>query len=114
MHKITNTQVIITELIVAEAAHAEAITQTDQIHPSQPGRADVVVSASGGKISVLDLNSVGMQRPVAKRLGLAEPCLGQLRGLALVCGIDFQTALANFRLPTVGAEHVLHEPNDIS
>src|SRR5450432_1698623 len=69
---------------------------------------------SGRKIGLPDVNSVGMKRPFAKRLGFAEFFLGQFGGVALTGSVDFQRALTNFGLPAVFAEHVLHEANDIS
>src|SRR6267142_5347982 len=67
---------------------------------------------SGRKIGLADLNSVGVKRPVVKRLRFAEFSLCQFRGLALIRGVNFQRTLANFRLSAVVAEHVLHETND--
>jgi hypothetical protein len=69
---------------------------------------------SGRIIRLPDVDSVGMQRPVVKRLRLAEPCLCQLRGLTFIRSVDFQGTLANFAFVAVCAEHVLHEPNDKS
>jgi hypothetical protein len=42
-----------------------------------------------------------MQRPFAKPFGLAEPQLGEFRGLAFTGGVDFHGALADFDLPAV-------------
>jgi hypothetical protein len=55
-----------------------------------------------------------MYRPVTERLAFAESQLRQFRGLALIRSIDLQRTLADFRLPAVFAEHVLHETNDKS
>src|SRR5271169_1997174 len=67
---------------------------------------------SGREIGCVDLDSVGMERPVAQRLLFAEFLLCQLPGIAFIGGVDFQRPLTNFHLPAVLAEHVLHEPND--
>src|SRR5450631_3512854 len=69
---------------------------------------------SGRKIGLSDVNSVGMKRPVAKRLGLAEFFLGQFGSMALTGSVHFQRALTDFGLPAVFAKHVLHEENYIS
>src|SRR5664279_3572790 len=69
---------------------------------------------SGRKVGGLDMDAVGVQRPVAERLRLAEFLLGQFRGVTLAGGIDFHRTLADFALPAVLAKHVLQEPNDIS
>jgi len=47
---------------------------------------------SGRKIGLADLDSVGVKRPVVKRLGFAEFSLCQFRGLALVRSVNFQGA----------------------
>jgi hypothetical protein len=69
---------------------------------------------SGRKIGLGDLNSVGMKRPVAKRLRFAEFSLCPFRGIDFVRGVNFQQTLTNFRLPAVFAEHILQEANDKS
>ena len=71
-------------------------------------------SNSGWKIGLFDLNSVGMKRPVAKRLGLAEFLLCEFRSVAFIRSVNFQGALTDFGLSAVFAKHVLHESNDKS
>jgi hypothetical protein len=70
------------------------------------------VLASGRKICGLDLDAIGMQRPVAKRLRRAESFLGQLSGFTFVQRVDFHCALTDLALPAVFAEHILHEVDD--
>jgi len=70
--------------------------------------------ASGRVIGRLDLDPVGMQRPVAKRLRLAKFPLGDFGGLTGIQGVDFQQTLADFDLAAIFPEHVFHEPDDIS
>src|ERR1700758_2053009 len=53
-----------------------------------------------------------MQRPFAKPFGPAETLLGEFRGHAFAGGVDFHGALADFDLPAVIAEHILHEADD--
>jgi len=60
----------------------------------------------------LDLDAVGMQRPLAKPFGRAEPLLGELRGLGFAQGVDSHGALADFDLSAVLTEHVFQEPGD--
>jgi hypothetical protein len=72
------------------------------------------IDRSGRKVSLPDLNSVRMQRPVAKRLGFAELSLGQFGGVTLAGGVNFHDALADLGVPAVITEHVLHESNDKS
>src|SRR3981081_3162893 len=67
---------------------------------------------SGREISLADLDSVGVKRPVVKRLRFAEFSLCQFGGLVLIRSVNFQRALTNFCLSAVFAEHVLHETND--
>jgi hypothetical protein len=70
--------------------------------------------ASGWKIGRLDVDSVGVKRPITKRLGLAEHLLGKFPGVAFICGVDLEGTLTDFRLSAVTAEHILHESNDKS
>jgi hypothetical protein len=49
-----------------------------------------------------------------QRLVLAEPRFRTFPGLVLVGGVDLERALADLALPAIFAEHVLHEPDDIS
>jgi hypothetical protein len=61
-----------------------------------------------------DLNSVGMERPVAKRLALAEFLFCEFGRLTFTRRIDLQGFLADLDLSAVSAEHVFHESNDKS
>jgi hypothetical protein len=72
------------------------------------------MNRSGWKIGRPDVDSVGMKRPIAKRLGLAEHLLGKFPGVAFIRGVDFEGTLTDFSLSAVIAEHVLHESNDKS
>ena len=83
-------------------------------HHRRRRREGVAGKNSGGKISGLDVNPVGMQRPFAKGLGFAEFSFCHFGGLARIRGIDFKGTLANFQFAAVFAEHVLHEANDKS
>jgi hypothetical protein len=51
-----------------------------------------------GKVSRLDLDTVGMQRPVMQRLVLAESCFRPFLGLVLVGGVDLERTLAHLDL----------------
>jgi hypothetical protein len=70
------------------------------------------MQASGRKIGLRNLDPVGMQRPMVKRLRLAEFPLCQFRGLILGQRVNFQRTLTDFRLSAVFAKHILHEAND--
>src|SRR5450631_1919594 len=69
---------------------------------------------SGRKIGLGDLDSVGVKRPVAKRLRFAEFSLCPFGGIDFVRSVNFQRTLTNFRLPAVFAEYILQEANDKS
>ncbi|MHC2463671.1 hypothetical protein ACVIHD_002683 [Bradyrhizobium embrapense] len=70
------------------------------------------LSGSSMQIRRLDPDAIGMQRPVAQRLFLAEFDLGHLGGLTFARGVDLKRALANLALAAIAAKHVLHEMND--
>src|ERR1700738_1444805 len=78
--------------------------------PLDPARRrSLAARHSGPQGGFPDLNSVGMKRPVAERLGFAEFYLCQFRGLALAGSVDFQRALTDLDLSAVAAKHILHE-----
>jgi hypothetical protein len=81
-------------------------------HWADPSPSPGALLASGRKICRLDLDAIGMQRPVAKRLRLAESFLGELSGFIFVQRDDFHCALTDLALPAVFAEHILHEVDD--
>ena len=68
--------------------------------------------ASGRKVGRPDLDPVGMKRPVAERLALAEFPFCELHCIGLIRSVDLEGTLTDFDLPAVFAKHVLHEMND--
>src|SRR5712664_2029121 len=80
---------------------------------SGPPCPPLAIVTSRRKFGVHDLNSVGMKRPVGQTLQPAKTLLRQLGGVELVVGVDFHAALADFRLPSMFAEHVFHKSNHV-
>src|SRR5215475_12119059 len=81
----------------------------------QTQRAPVRYSPGTGRRSswlCLNLDTIGVQRPIAKALCFTEPPLGEFCRVPLVRSIDVHCALTDVDLETVVPKHVLHKADD--
>jgi hypothetical protein len=75
-------------------------------------RCFVVTALLGRKVGGIDLQAIGVERPIVRGVDLAESILGLLLGFPVVAGIKLDGSLADLVPLAVVAQDVLDEADD--